>query len=68
MRGSHTDGKLTFVVKNKGFDKSFKNRNLSVKVGDRIIETMIDVKNRKPPIALSPRCAWTQYNKGDGAL
>ena len=48
MGSSYTDGKLTFVIKNKGFGKSFKSRKLSVKVGDRIIETKIDVKNWKP--------------------
>ena len=48
MGSSYTDGKLTFVIKNKGFGKSFKSRKLSVKVGDQIIETKIDVKNWKP--------------------
>jgi hypothetical protein len=48
MGSSYTDGKLTFVIKNKGFGKSFKSRKLSVKVGNRIIETKIDVKNWKP--------------------
>ena len=48
MGSSYTDGKLTFVIKNKGFGKSFKSRKLSVKLGDRIIETKIDVKNWKP--------------------
>ena len=48
LGSSYTDGKLTFVIKNKGFGKSFKSRKLSVKVGDQIIETKIDVKNWKP--------------------
>ena len=38
-------GKLYFSVENVGFGKSFKSRKLSVKMGEKVIETSIDVKN-----------------------
>jgi len=46
LRGSKFEnGILYFEVENVGFGKSFKSRKLSLKIGDKVVPTSIDIKN-----------------------